>query len=656
MTSQDTVSAAGEADSSETIAPAPAEPASRDGRWLGDWLLHGRGDNSHHQATAPWWQVMCLTGVDYFSTLGYQPGIAVLAAGMLSPIATLILVLVTLFVALPIYAQVAKHSPNGQGSILMLEELLPRWRGKVFVLILLGFAFTDFIITMTMSAADATAHIAENPYVPTWVEHHPVLVTSMLLLALGTVFLKGFREAIGIAVFIVALYLALNVVVVGVALHEVFSHGALIDSWWEGLLTRHGNPWMAVGIALILFPKLALGLSGFETGVAVMPLVRGDENDAPGRPLGRIRNTRKLLAVAALIMSVFLIASSFVTTVLIPAKEFELGGEAYGRGLSFLAHRFLGDGFGTLYDVSTIVILWFAGASAMAGLLNLVPRYLPPYGMAPDWARATRPLVLVFTLISLIVTYAFNADVNAQGGAYATGVLVLMTSAAVAVTIAHAGRSVRWLYGAMTLVFAYTTLVNIIERPEGLKIASFFIGGIVLVSITSRAMRSTELRVGEVKLSPKAVDFLSSFAPSPVRIIAHRPDKRTIEEYDRKERQAREDHSLQGDEDVVFLEMIQGDASAFEEDIEVRGVKIGTHRILRCTAPAIPNAIAAILLKAQASSGQTSHAYFGWTEGNPIVYVLKYVFLGEGDTAPVTREVLRRAVRNPEDRPRIHVG
>ncbi len=102
--------------------------------------------------------------------------------------------------------------------------------------------------------------------------------------------------------------------------------------------------------------------------------------------------------------------------------------------------------------------------------------------------------------------------------------------------------------------------------------------------------------------------------------------------------------------------MIQGDASAFAEDIDVRGVKIVAHRILRCTTPAIPNAIAAILLKAQSDSGQTSHAYFGWTEGNPIVYVLKHIFLGEGDTAPVTREVLRRAVRNPEPRPGIHVG
>jgi hypothetical protein len=599
---------------------------------------------------------MCLTGVDYFSTLGYQPGIAVLAAGMLSPIATMILVVVTLCVALPIYAQVAKHSPHGQGSILMLEELLPRWRGKAFVLILLGFAFTDFIITMTMSAADATAHIAENPYVPHGIENHAVLVTSLLLVALGGVFLKGFKEAIGIAVSIVALYLVLNVVVVGRALFEVLSHGGLLSSWWGAVLTQHGNPWVALGISLLLFPKIALGLSGFETGVAVMPLVRGREDDASARPAGRIRNTRKLLATAALIMSVALIASSFVTTVLVPADEFKLGGKAYGRGLSYLAHGFLGDQFGTFYDLSTIVILWFAGASAMAGLLNLVPRYLPPYGMAPDWARANRPLVLVFTLISLLVTAAFHADVNAQGGAYATGVLVLMTSAAVAVTIAHWGDRSRWVYGLMTLVFAYTMVVNIVERPEGIKIASFFIAGIVAVSITSRAMRSTELRIGEVKLSPKAVEFLSAFVPNPVRIIAHRPDKRTIEEYDRKERQAREDHSLNSGEAVVFLEMVQGDASAFEDDIDLRGVKIGPHRILRCTAPAIPNAIAAILLKAQATSGQISHAYFGWTEGNPISYVLKYIFLGEGDTAPVTREVLRRAVKNPEERPRIHVG
>ena len=632
---------------------APASHHSPLMRWLMD---AGASAHGHDHPVYPWWKVMCLTGVDYFSTLGYQPGIAFLAAGILSPVATLILVAVTLFVALPVYRQVAGYSAHGQGSIAMLEELLPRWRGKVFVLVLLGFALTDFIITITLSAADATAHIIENPLVPHWL-NHPIAVTLVLLASLGAVFVRGFREAIGLAVFIVVIYLGLNAVLLGVASYQLFfHHREAFDNWRNLLFGVHGHPLMMIGAATLLFPKLALGLSGFETGVAVMPLVRGGEDDPPDSPTGRIHNTRALLLTAAVTMSVFLIGSSLCTTLLIPAEAFAKGGEANGRALAFLAHELLGANFGTVYDVVTIIILWFAGASAMAGLLNLVPRYLPPYGMAPEWARATRPLVMVFTAIAFVVTLIFKADVDAQGGAYATGVLFLMTSASVAVTIAHWEKSSKWMYLLMTLIFLFTLVENVKERPDGVKIASFFIVAMVSASMFSRAIRSTELRITSVELSPNAQGFVDEIVAEDVRIIAHRPDKRTEQEYDKKEQQARDDHSLDKGESVLFLEVTQGDASEFREEIYVRGVRVGRHRILRCKSPAVPNAIAALLVHLRDGTGRIPHAYFGWTEGNPVAYVLKYLFLGEGDTAPVTREVLRRAIKNPLERPRIHVG
>jgi len=645
------------AEAEESHPHQPHEEIPEAPQGLVGWLFSGptAGAAPHHHQTYPWWKVMCLTGVDYFSTLGYQPGIAFLAAGALSPIATLLLVLVTLFVALPVYSQVAERSPHGQGSIQMLEDLLPRWRGKLTVLVLLGFAFTDFVITITLSAADAAAHIIHNPYAPSWADH-PVPVTLCLLAVLGGIFLRGFREAIGLAVVIVATYMGLNLIVMGTELVKIAQRPEVISRWSEAVFQQHGNFTGIAVFALLVFPKLALGLSGFETGVAVMPLVRGSRRDDPERPLARIRNTKRLLVSAAVTMSVFLIGSSLATTLLIPAHEFALGGKANGRALAYIAHKYLGSGFGTLYDLSTITILWFAGASAMAALLNLVPRYLPPYGMAPDWAGANRPLVVIFTAITFAVTILFQADVDAQGGAYATGVLVLMTSAAVAVTIANRGTAWRYLYGAMTLIFVYTTLENIRERPEGLKIASFFIAAIVVTSFSSRAFRSTELRIGRVTLKATARKFIEEDRGQPIRIIAHRPDKRTVEEYDKKERQARDDHSLDGGEPVIFLEVTQGDASAFHDDLEVRGVRIGRHRVLRAQSPAIPNAIAALLLHVRDLTSQIPHAYFGWTEGNPLSYALKYVFLGEGDTAPVTREVLRKAVKETLQRPRIHVG
>ncbi|MBD2436837.1 APC family permease [Nostoc sp. FACHB-110] len=616
-----------------------------------------RKEETHRQHS--WWQVMCLTGVDYFSTLGYQPGIAALAAGALSPIATLILVLLTLFGALPIYRRIAGKSPHGEGSIAMLEHLLSWWQGKLLVLCLLGFVATDFIITITLSAADATAHIIENPLTPSLLHDQGIAITLILIALLGAVFLRGFKEAIGIAVFLVGVYLFLNFIVIGVGLYQVAIHPDTIANWQTALFAGNSNVLMIIGIAILLFPRLALGLSGFETGVTVMPLVKGDSNDTSNLPRGRIRNTRKLLTAAAVIMSFFLLTSSFVTTLLIPASEFATGGKANGRALAYLAHLYLGDGFGTIYDLSTISILWFAGASAMAGLLNIVPRYLPRYGMAPSWALLTRPLVLVYTAIAFVVTIIFRANVEAQGGAYATGVLVLISSAAFAVTLAAYRQNAskgKLIFAIITLVFIYTTVVNIIERPEGIRIAAFFISAIILTSLVSRVWRSTELRVEQIEVDDYAHDFIVEESQGAIRLIANRRNEGDEQEYFLKEKEVREDNHIPPTDPILFLEITISDASEFANVIKVKGEQVGNYRVLRAEGAAVPNAIAALLLYIRDQTGKIPHAYFGWVEGNPIQYLLRFILFGEGDIAVVTREVLRRAEKNPARRPGIHVG
>ena len=366
-----------------------------------------------------------------------------------------------------------------------------------------------------------------------------------------------------------------------------------------------------------------------------------------------------MLTAAAVIMSSFLVTTSFTTVVLIPAQEFEAGGKANGRALAFLAHEYLGDSFGTVYDLSTIAILWFAGASAMAGLLNLVPRYLPRYGMAPAWARAVRPLVLVFTGIGFLVTFLFDADVDAQGGAYATGVLVLMTSAAVAVTLSARRRQQRWGtvgFGVISVVFIYTTVANIFERPEGIRIASFFILGIIVISLLSRILRSFELHATHVHLDRQALEFVSSSLDGPIALIAHEPLRLSAEAYASKLTSAIEVSHLPVDYQALFLEVIVDDSSDFETDLEVRGILRHGYRVLEVHGPTIPNTIASVLLHIRDVTGLMPHIYFRWTEGNPVANLMRFLFLGEGEIAPVTREVLREAEPDVTRRPWVHVG
>lgn len=613
------------------------------------------GEKKHH-----WLKVMCLTGVDYFSTLGYQPGIAALAAGVLSPLATVVLVALTLFGALPVYRRVAEESPHGEGSISMLERLLSFWQRKLFVLVLLGFAATDFIITMTLSAADATAHIVENPHVTDILSGHEVVITLVLLAILGGVFLKGFSEAINVAVALVAVYLALNGVVMGDSILRILRDPVVVTDWSTALTTQHGNPLMMVAVALLVFPKLALGLSGFETGVAVMPHIEGGPDDTEEHPVDRIRGAKRLLTTAAITMSIFLVVSSLITTLLIPAAEFQPGGSANGRALAFLAHQHLGDGFGTVYDLSTIAILWFAGASAMAGLLNLIPRYLPRYGMAPDWARAVRPLVLVLTAAAFLITIVFKADVDAQGGAYATGVLVLITSASVAVTLAcRAARQRKRTiaFAVISVVFLYTTAANVIERPDGLKIGALFIAAILLVSLLSRLSRAFELRVTEVELDRTAQLFLRDCARRSIRLVAREPDEGTVEDYREKYRQITVDNEFTEGQDVIFVEITVTDASDFATKLDVHGeVRFGRYRVLTMESSTVPNALAALLLHVRDVSGRQPTVYLEWTEGNPVTNYLRFLLFGAGEVAPVTREVLRRAEPDRSKRPHVHVA
>jgi hypothetical protein len=612
------------------------------------WLASDSSGAAHREPTHPWYQVLWLTGVDYFSTLGYQPGIALLAAGALSPVATFLLVLVTLFGALPTYAQVARRSYAGQGSIAMLERLLPGWIGKTTVLTLLGFAATDFVITVTLSAADAAKHAVENPLLHPLLGNAQLPLTLLLIALLTVVFLKGFREAIGLAMVVGIPYLALNLVVVVRCFIEVANHPELI-SGWNTDLAAHGD-WTALLIAAgLTFPRLALGLSGFETGVTVMPLIGGSRNASHGGvPKARIRDARKLLTTAAVLMSFYLLTSSFLTTVLIPPQDYAEGGPAAGRAIAHLAHEYLGHAFGTIYDFSTMAILWFAGASATAGLLHLVPRYLPRFGMAPAWVAHMRPLVLIFLGIEILVTFAFGADVEAQAGAYATGVLVLILSAAVAVTLSflqesRASRRARFPclaaaggFSVVSVLFAYTLVENVITRPDGLIIASMFIAAVLLLSAASRMARSLELRVQDIVFDDEESERLwPEIAGRRVNLVplATWSEKGRL----RKRDEIRKYYCVSGPIAFVHAHLID-DRSEFEARLRLRiRREDGDYHVEVFGAVAIANAIASVSEMIDPIS-----IFLSLSRLNLMEQAFRYLIWGEGEVGVIVYAILVR--------------
>lgn len=678
-----------ESDSSSAVPPFAGSPAAEQSAHIPE-VLRAKGglpgptpaSGSHEQHQSFWLWVLCLTGVDYFSTLAYQPSIAFNAAGRLAPLATVFLILLTLFGALPVYFYIALKSPHGQGSIAMLQRLLRGWMEKFLVLVLLGFAATDFVITITLSSADAAEHLIHNPV---WTRAPALLqsqtgLTLLMLLSLGALFLKGFREVIGMAVALVAIFLGLNILLIGTAMLEIATHPTLFADWWTQLRLGelaleeiHPGPlslWGMILLSLVYFPKLILGLSGFETGVAVMPLIEGDDDDNPHIPMGRIRNARRLLLTSAVIMCVLLMGSSLVVTLLIPAEALQEGGPAANRALAYLAHGenpeplawWCGEAFGTLYDMSTVAILWFAGASALSGLLSLIPRFLPRYGMAPSWAAAIRPLVLVIVAICIVVTLLFRADVSAQGAAYATGVMVLILSGCIAVVIERyresrprTWRNFPWGTALISLFFTYATIAIIIEKPDGLMIASAFVGGIMVVSIASRIARSKELRVTRFEFVNHESQFMwQTLQHLDVPVLApHRPGGRPLAD---KERELREWHHLSDDTPVVFVEVRLGDTSEFYQAPRLRIYSEEGRFIIqvnRCTATA--PALAAIAL-ALSQSSKPIELHFGWSNESPMRTNLDFLLFGEGNVPWLVHDLLRRAEPDESKRPRVIIG
>ncbi len=668
-----------------------------------------------HQS--PWLCVLCLIGLDYFSSLAYQPSIAFEVAGWLAPLATLTVILLTFVGALPIYIYVAGRSPHGLGAVGLLERSVRGWPGKLLVVVLLGFAATDFVITRTLSVADAAHHLLGNPE-PHWQagldslaaanqeamdlvsgsfwhkilkQENRQLVVTILLSVLGflfwAVFRRGFtRRVVQISVVVVSTYLLLNAVVIGSCLAYLYRQQDLLQLWWGRIERGYWHPaagplppqaWGAIALlCLLAFPQMALGMSGFELSMVVMPLVRGDDAEEDSHPRRRIRNARKLLFVAAAIMAVYLLGSALVTTVLLEPSVLSRGGPAENRALAYLAHGGLlltgdsarsinpvfGPWFGTFYDVVTILILSLAGASVTIGLRDLVPRYLHRLGMELNWAHRLGATLLVFNCINLAVTVIFRASVTEQRGAYATAVLTFLASAGLTAALDTWRRRsgwrvfrVPWFFVLVSAGFFVAAAATVFVNPRGLLIALAFVAVILFLSIISRAFRSTEPRLEGFVFKDSQSQFLwdsLKYLEFPV-LVPHRPGRHSLVD---KEAKIRQRHRLPAEVPVVFVEADLDDASDFYQKPVVQVAQEDGRFVLHISGCAsIPHVLAAVALELT-GPGQPPEMHFGWSNESPIDANLSFLLFGEGNVPWMVRELICKAQPNPERRPRVVVG
>ncbi|MES1213008.1 MAG: hypothetical protein ABUL64_00340, partial [Singulisphaera sp.] len=509
-----------------------------------------RGSN---HASNPWPLVLCLVGVDYFSTLAYLPSIAVEAAGPWAPVAAAGVILTTFLLALPVYWYIVGRAPDGRGATGVLEDLIPGWRGKIVVLTVLGFAAADFVITRSLSVADASIHLLHNPHGQRLLARLPAglriddhvwwpplerllarLIQPQVAVTLGLSIIsfiawqllkRGLtRRILFVTAATVCTYMALISIVIGSALGYLLRNPEMVRSWYDTVATlghaANGTapvgsarfwPWLSM--LLWTFPQMALGLSGFEMILSVVPQVSGGPGDQAEVTARRVRNTRKLMLCSATIMAVYLAGAVFVATLFVPLAELEHHGAAEHRALAYIAHGSpLADGavvnplfghrFGDAFDGSTALILCLAGATVTMGLQNMLPHYLNRLGMEVSWAGRLGVILLVLNGIVLLVTVVFQASPSSQQWAYATSVLVLLAAGALAAAKdlgqQALGRAASLpqlaIFALAGGFFLVMTGLTVLINQSGLAIALSFVVAILFSSIISRWIRSTEPR------------------------------------------------------------------------------------------------------------------------------------------------------------------
>ena len=672
------------------------------------------------RAANAWPLVLCLVGVDYFSTLAYLPSIAVDAAGSFAPLAAGGVVLITFLLALPVYWYVVARSPDGRGATGLLEDLTPGWRGKLVVLTLLGFAAADFVITRSLSVADAAVHLLHNPHgqrllarLPNdlLLDDHVIwppleyllrqLLDPQVATTLGLsiasfvawrLLKRGVTRAMLLAtVCAVSCYLALLALVITSALIYIVRHPEIFYAWRDSLtavsLPDDGGDagssvyvtaqaWL--GMALWSFPQMALGLSGFEMILTVVPQVKGGAGSEADVLAGRVRNARKLMVASAAIMAVYLVSAVLVTTLLVPDAALASGGAAEHRALAYVAHGsplvggasggalnpLFGERFGDLFDLSSAAVLCLAGASVTMGLQNLLPHYLHRLGMDVSWAGKVGVIMLLLNAIVLVVTVVFHASPWSQQWAYATSVLVLLAGAALAAAKHLSRRAPRGvkrvllaaLFSFAGAFFLVMTGLTVMINQSGLAIALAFVIGILVSSFISRWIRSTELRFEGFEFADElAGRRWGELCRSGPKVLApHRPGLISLAQ---KCHDLKHDYRLDPAIPLIFIEAELGDPSNFYQKpfmkIERDG-ELEVIRVSRCVS--IAHVLAAICLELCRDGGEPPEIIFGWSHEPPLAANLNFLLLGEGNIPWMVKALVRKAMPPAARQPRILIG